>query len=444
GVIGLAMALIVAGETSIDHEVRDQFLFITAGIVLLTSLINATTIKALVTGLGLTRIPVAKATLVSHTIERLKINSQERLQLMKNDRFMGGADWETVESYLPKLWTPAKKDLFEEEDNGLLKEIRINLLNKEKSSYWKQFSKGLLGVKAYNILEDINNELLDQNGEFPVTSSTYINKLWSSSNIFVEVQKWSNLRKSSFNDLFDQLNTNYDAVRAIINSQDDLVLLLDDLKSDKSNSDEDLKVLKLLKDEVNEKKIQGLTFLRNLKNSFPEVYKTIETRQASRDLLNYQKSEFSSMVKLGRVDKDDADKFLLEIEYKMNELLSNPPSFILPNAIDLLKQIPWIKSLDDNELSKISKIVEIKIFPLNYNFQDELKSHGMGVLLRGNVEVSENKSSKVLEIGTVTSFSNSSENKEIISNSPVTMVWIPSNRLDEFDKITTDYKNYFS
>ena len=27
-------------------------------------------------------------------------------------------------------------------------------------------------------------------------------------------------RKSSFDDLFDQLNTNYDAVRAIINSQD--------------------------------------------------------------------------------------------------------------------------------------------------------------------------------------------------------------------------------
>ena len=444
GVIGLAMALIVAGETSIDHEVRDQFLFITAGIVLLTSLINATTIKALVTGLGLTRMPVAKATLVSHSIERLKINSQERLQLMKNDRFMGGADWETVERYLPKLWSPSKKDLFEDEENGLLKEIRINLLNKEKSAYWKQFSKGLLGVKAYNILENINNELLDQNGEFPVTSSTYIDKLWNSSNIFVEVQKWSNLRKSSFDDLFDQLNTNYDAVRAIINSQDDLVLLLDDLKSDKSNNDEDLKVFKLLKDEVNEKKIQGLTFLRNLKNSFPEVYKTIETRQASRDLLNFQKSEFSNMVKLGRVDKDDADKFLLEIEYKMNELLSNPPSFILPNAIDLLKQIPWINSLDENELNKMSKIVEIKIFPLNYNFNDELKSHGLGILLRGNVEVLENESSKVLELGSVTSFSNSSENKKIVSKSPVTMVWISKNRLEEFEKITTDYKKHFS
>ena len=90
-----------------------------------------------------------------------------------------------------------------------------------------------------------------------------------------------------------------------------------------------------------------------------EVYKTIETRQASRDLLNFQKSEFSNMVKLGRVDKDDADKFLLEIEYKMDGLLSSPP-FVLPNAIDLLKQIPWINTLDENELNKMSKIVELK------------------------------------------------------------------------------------
>ena len=160
--------------------------------------------------------------------------------------------------------------------------------------------------------------------------------------------------------------------------------------------------------------------------------------------MNFQKSEFSNMVKLGRVDKDDADKFLLEIEYKMNELLSNPPSFILPNAIDLLKQIPWINTLDENELNKMSKIVEIKIFPLNYNFEDELKSHGLGILLRGNVEVLENESSKVLDLGSVTSFSNSSDSKKIVSKSPVTMVWISKNRLEEFEKITTDYKNHFS
>ena len=80
--------------------------------------------------------------------------------------------------------------------------------------------------------------------------------------------------------------------------------------------------------------------------------------------------------------------------------------------------------MDENELNKMSKIVEIKIFPLNYNFDDELKSHGLGILLRGNVEVLQNESSKVLDLGSVTSFSNSSESKKIVSKSPVTMVWI--------------------
>ena len=111
GVIGLAMALIVAGESSIAQDVRDQFLFITAGIVLLTSLINATTIKFLVKSLGLTRIPVAKATLIAHSIEKLKVTSEMRIDLMKKDRFMGGADWSTVEKFLPKLWEPNKEDL---------------------------------------------------------------------------------------------------------------------------------------------------------------------------------------------------------------------------------------------------------------------------------------------------------------------------------------------
>ena len=63
--------------------------------------------------------------------------------------------------------------------------------------------------------------------------------------------------------------------------------------------------------------------------------------------------------------------------------------------------------------------------------------------MRGNVEVSENNSFKELELGSVT-FSNNSENKKIVSKSPVTMVWISKNRIEEFEKITTEYKKHFS
>ena len=54
-------------------------------------------------------------------------------------------------------------------------------------------------------------------------------------------------------------------------------------------------------EEVNEKKFKDLHFLRNLKNAFPEVYKTIETRQASRDILNFQKTELTSMINLKKI-----------------------------------------------------------------------------------------------------------------------------------------------
>ena len=39
---------------------RDQFLFLISGIVLLTLLVNATTIKTLVNKLGLTELPAVK------------------------------------------------------------------------------------------------------------------------------------------------------------------------------------------------------------------------------------------------------------------------------------------------------------------------------------------------------------------------------------------------
>ena len=47
GAIGLALALIVAGvdDQYISPEIKNQFLFLTAGIVTLTLLINASTVK---------------------------------------------------------------------------------------------------------------------------------------------------------------------------------------------------------------------------------------------------------------------------------------------------------------------------------------------------------------------------------------------------------------
>ena len=90
GVIGLAMALIVAESDMPRIILKIPSCLSLLVLYYLTSLIiNATTIKAIVKRLGLTKISVARAAVISHAIENLRESAEARLELMKNDRFMG-------------------------------------------------------------------------------------------------------------------------------------------------------------------------------------------------------------------------------------------------------------------------------------------------------------------------------------------------------------------
>ena len=444
GVIGLAMALIIA-ESSLPSFIKEPFLFITAGIVLLTSLINATTIKALVKGLGLTKITVARAAVITHAMENLRGSAEERLELMKNDRFMGGADWESVSKYLPKIWQPKEKDLLDKKEKGGLIELRTVLLNREKTTYWNQFSKGLLGRKAYNQLVKIVDELLDEAGKTTLSHAIYIDELWNTSQLFDKIEQWTKIQKSSNKDTFNKLIISYDACKGFVKAQDKLLELVNDFKNDESNSPEEKEYLNLLENEVNEKKIQGLTFLRNLKNAFPEVYKAIETRQASRDILNHQKNKMVEMKKSGRIDKEDAHYFLDEIEVQMNELLNKPLDFTLPDAKDLIKDIKLFSELEEKVIVSVIPFVEIKIFPFNYQFKQELDpKNGLGVICRGSAKISnkqdENRSA-VLAKGDIISDKTVQKGDRLISETPLTVMWIPSSKIDQVKSLSPVFKD---
>ena len=102
GAVGLALSLIVASEVSMAIEPRTQIFSITAGIVFLTSVVNATTIKFLIEKLGLTKVGEARLQLFHQTISMLRKGSEKEITKLKEDRFMSGADWEVVAEYLPE------------------------------------------------------------------------------------------------------------------------------------------------------------------------------------------------------------------------------------------------------------------------------------------------------------------------------------------------------
>ena len=434
GVIGLAMALIVA-ESDMPSYIKDPFLFITAGIVLLTSLINATTIKAMVKGLGLTKITVARAAVISHAVENLRESAEARLELMKNDRFMGGAEWEKVSNYLPKLWKPNQNDLLDKQENGSLIELRTVMLNREKNVYWNQFSTGLLGRSAFNQLVKIVDELLDEEGKKTLSNAIYVDELWSTSQLFNQIELWTKIQKSQNKDTFNKLITSYDAAKGFVKAQDQLLKLVEEFSSDKTNSSEEKTHLDLIRDEVNEKKIQGLTFLRNLKSAFPEVYKAIETRQASRDILNHQRNKMLEMKKNGRIDKEDALYFLEDIEVRMNELLNKELDFVLPEVKDLIKGLKSFNDLEDETISSLIPLIEVKIFPFNYVFKNEFDNQsGVGIICRGSAKISNNQDenrSEVLSKGDVISAESIRKGDKLVSETPITVMWVENTDLEK-------------
>ena len=69
----------------------------TAGIVLLTLIFNAPTIKPLLKTLGMSDISDAKRVAMSNAIKRLNECRERSLAVMKTDRFMTDSDWQRVE-----------------------------------------------------------------------------------------------------------------------------------------------------------------------------------------------------------------------------------------------------------------------------------------------------------------------------------------------------------
>jgi sodium/hydrogen exchanger 10/11 len=72
-------------------------LFHTAGIVILTLLVNATTVRYLLDTLGLSDISNARRLTMTTAIRRITEAKVKSMRLLKSDRFLADAHWEIVD-----------------------------------------------------------------------------------------------------------------------------------------------------------------------------------------------------------------------------------------------------------------------------------------------------------------------------------------------------------
>ncbi|MCB0401724.1 MAG: cation:proton antiporter [Flavobacteriales bacterium] len=432
GAIGLALALIVAGTSEIDSEIRHQFLFFTAGIVTLTLLINATTIKALVNYLGLTRLSPAKILTLNNANSFIQQSAEKNIERLKSDRYLKRANWRNVKKFMPEY--EIQELSVDVEKAMVVAESRTRILEKEKSSYWHQFTEGLLSPQAYRILtEDINN-ILDSKGALSLSNREDIEKMLKNRTFLSKAQNFPVIGRFAKRMFFEQLIVTYDCAKGFVAAQDDCLKLLESMYRS-AESEEENKNLKLIEEEIMANRIEGLTFLRNLGREYPEIYGAIATKEAIRTMLNFEKHTVERLLKRGRVAKGEADNLIQNIEHKMKELRDTPPLFELPDAGDLLAEVPWLKDVDHASFHKIAKQFESKIFNTDdVLFTEGKEADGMYIIIRGNIRVSINN--EVIDIlgpgntiGEVAALNDNRRTATVTAESPLTTLWISSKGL---------------
>lgn len=446
GAIGLALALVIANvdDKYIAPEIKNQFLFLTAGIVTLTLLVNATTIKYLVDKLGLTKIAPAKALMIYNARKYLRTSTENSINRIKKDRFMNRANWNLVVDYLPEEPEEFEKNNLKIET---IAETRRRILEKEKSSYWHQFKEGLIGANAVRSLSDTIDEILDEGGMVSLSARKDLEQLWKTSKFLNKLQNIPIIKIWAANVFFNKLAISYESAHGFLEAQEEALKMVESMYRSLDNNDkEGENSLATIEEEINENKIHALTYLRNLRKTYPEIYDTIATRQAIRTMLNYELHTIERLQKNGRINSSEAVKMTVQVEERMKKLMNRPPKAELPETIELLSEVSWIKALDKKHFEEIVDKFQTRLYAVG----DDLIKAGTAadsifVISRGTVKVTKDNEVIALlgpgnTVGEMTVLNEQNRTATVTAESPVTALRIKYLKIQRYLQESDDFR----
>lgn len=395
GAIGLALALVVAGSTlhdgsanPIPQAIRDQFLFHVSGIVFLTLMVNASTVKVLVNALGLTKIPAVKKLMMHQAFDSIQTSGSNELELLKSDRFVGGANWSSVRGYLPKnkIGSVSERELAKVD---ALAETRRRILEKERSSYWKQFKEGLIGSQAVNKLSNNVAELLDYNGSVPLTKREYLDDLCGKPGLLEELVKVPVLKSLLRRMLEDRLASSLDVAKGFIVSQEEVLKLIDSLTSNLNAGEQDGSVIAdSLRKEVQANRLYGLKLMQQLHELYPKVTVAIETKQAIRTILNHERASIKKLQASGAIEADESANLIADVEQRIEDVMNKPLELRLPTPVEILKEASWVKGLSPDVINKIiSKAEQKQYAPGSVIMNQGDEGDGMILITQGSANI---------------------------------------------------------
>lgn len=313
GALGLTLALMVSYTSSIPEPVRKQVLFLTGGVVTLTLLINATTVRWLLNRLGLSKSSSARLLLNYNIRKTLQENAESYFQTLRKSPELQLADWEIVKKSLPR---EEKAPDISAPLGEVIANFRLRILDKEKSHHWSLFADGIISAVTMRRLNSTTDELHDQNGIRPLTERggifdfpvypAMIHKLRLQKVICMWFERYH----------IERLADNYDLILGFIITQKAVSKLVENFQLTDRFSEEEKDALCLLTKEVDKNIADGEHDMVQMEEKYPAAYRRAITHKTVRLLLVYEKRDIEMRQWQGLIALDDAQVLIDDLERK--------------------------------------------------------------------------------------------------------------------------------
>ncbi len=427
GAVSLALALTVVANDQIPKAIGDQVMFLSAGIVVLTILINGSSMGMVLHWLGLDKLPPAKQATVDKAQSTINQGLNVMLPDMMTNEFLKGADWESV-----KETAGLKADVQETEERAISEgdmsiAFKRRLLETERQHYWNQFEQGTLGKQATSRLVEAVEHALD--GDPVIGPRPELYKAWQTPKLLNQLREVKGLKQLATSFAFNRLAQGYDIARGFIQAQQALAEHIETLAPDESAAQR-------VRQDVAQNEQDTLKQIHNLRESFPEIIHALETQAATRLLLNRERALVQHQLKLAVLDKPEAERLVHDVEKRMLNLQQRPVLLAIKSD-QLVDCMPWSRSLCNETKEKLSAMMDQRIYQPGDLVLEQDKPHNcIGVIIRGTVEgrVKQGSTTSVTSYGpgetiAVLVLLSGRSPASYRAESPVEVIWFASDKL---------------
>lgn len=319
GALGMSLALMVHYTTSIPEDIRDSILLCTAGVVTLTLCINATTSKWLLNKLKLVKSDSPARNRIDNKIQsNIRRQDMACMENLKKEEALQGANWNYVSTFVPKAVDFDDKS---GEVNDIVLELRMMILDKERSATASIYEQGIITKRSYSKLMETIEDQYDFEGDRALDDQTRPNPLK-----FVHAAyHLGELIKNFFPKIGENLfianvfDKQYDLMRGFIIVQEagkELLAHIDE--SDIIGRQLESNVLSMIEKELDSNIESAKDCLEKMKEYYPALYNNAVTKKAVRMLLAEERCTVIDMQQKGIISQEEAENIIHRIDERQN------------------------------------------------------------------------------------------------------------------------------